>query len=258
MFKKIYLAVFAIAMAMFASCNSEGEHGGYMQGVFTVQNSYSSPVLWLDGGPVVYPSATAAQQLMANKNFASAERVLLVVTYKEVDVTGDTESNMVVKNAEVAQGSVVPTTMIRTPEMAEVDKNFNNYLADDSISTFYDINRENGIWFYKGYMTAQFSSTFYVEGQSGILPTVLATYTVDESNPSEVSVTLYLNKHKKSGATEGSQVASFVSSFSLADMQQHVMRNSLSEVNFTINYETRDGKQQLKKTIKREDFFKPF
>ncbi len=258
MFKKIYLAVFAITMAMFTSCNSDGEPGGYMQGVFTVQNSIGSPVLWMDGGPVVYPSVTAAQQLMANKNFASAERVLLVVTYKDADVTGDSSTSLIVKNAEVAQGSVVPTSVIRTPEMAEADMKFNNYLADDSISTFYDISRENGIWFYKGYMTAQFSSTFYVEGQTGILPTVLATYTVDESNPSEVSVTLYLNKHKKSGATEGSQVASFVSSFSLADMQQHVMRNSLSEVNITINFATKEGKQQLKKTIKREDFFKPF
>ena len=135
---------------------------------------------------------------------------------------------------------------------------FKNYLADDSISTFYDINRENGIWFYKGYMTAQFSSTYYIEGSTGILPTVLATYTVDENDPKEVSVTLYLNKHKKSGATEGSQNASFVSSFSLGDMQQHVMRNSLSEVNITINYETKQGKQQLKKTVKREDFTKPF
>ena len=238
MFKKIYLAVFAITMAMFASCNSDGEPGGYMQGVFTVQNSIGSPVLWMDGGPVVYPSATAAQQLMANKNFASAERVLLVVTYKDVDVTGDSSTSLVVKNAEVAQGSVVPTSVIRTPEMAEVDMKFNNYLADDSISTFYDINRENGIWFYKGYMTAQFSSSYYTQGSTGILPTVLATYTVDENDPKEVSVTLYLNKHKKSGATEGSQYASFVTSFSLTDMYQHIMRNSLSEVNITINSET--------------------
>lgn len=258
MFKKIYLAVFAITMAMFASCNSDGEPGGYMQGVFTVQNSIGSPVLWMDGGPVVYPSATAAQQLMANKNFASAERVLLVVTYKDVDVTGDSSTSLVVKNAEVAQGSVVPTSVIRTPEMAEVDMKFKNYLADDSISTFYDISRENGIWFYKGYMTAQFSSSYYIEGSTGILPTVLATYTVDENDPKEVSVTLYLNKHKKSGATEGSQYASFVSSFSLTDMYQHIMRNSLSEVNITINYETKEGKQQLKKTVKREDFTKPF
>ena len=258
MFKKIYLAVFAITMAMFASCNSDGEPGGYMQGVFTVQNSIGSPVLWMDGGPVVYPSATAAQQLMANKNFASAERVLLVVTYKDVDVTGDSSTSLVVKNAEVAQGSVVPTSVIRTPEMAEADMKFKNYLADDSISTFYNIDRENGIWFYKGYMTAQFSSTYYVENSKGILPTVLATYTVDEDDPTEVSVTLYLNKHKKSGANEGGQPASFVSSFSLTDMYQHIMRNSLSEVNITINYETKEGKQQLKKTVKREDFSKPF
>ena len=91
-----------------------------------------------------------------------------------------------------------------------------------------------------------------------MLTSFLATYTVDENDPKEVSVTLYLNKHKKSGATEGSQYASFVTSFSLGDMQQHIMRHSLSEVNFTINYETKEGKQQLKKTVKREDFSKPF
>ena len=81
---------------------------------------------------------------------------------------------------------------------------------------------------------------------------------VEERELKDIASKGLILKHKKSGATEGSQYASFVSSFSLTDMYQHIMRNSLSEVNITINYETKEGKQQLKKTVKREDFTKPF
>ena len=258
MFKKISFALVAMVMFMFASCNDGGNDGGYMQGVFTVQHSVS-PILWMDGGHMVYPSAAAAAQLQQNNAFKTADRVLLVITYKDEDMTIDANNIMTVRNAEVAQGSIVPTTILRSPEMASIDKNFDNYLSPDSINSFYQISNETGLWFYKGYMTVQYLSTYYIRDNKGVLPTVLATYSFDESKPEEVTINLYLNKHsKKSSETESGEATNFISSINIADMQEHVMRNSLSQVKFTINYQTKMGTQTISRTVDKEQFFRPF
>lgn len=253
--KSFFYAAFAAVMTLFVSCiDGEEDNSRYMQGVFTIQNAASNVVMYMDGGNIVYPTASSVNSLTDGKGFGSIKRALLTMSYLEENATKNADDTYVIRDAELQSGGVIAVRNFLTLDQAEAQ----NILATDSIFTIDGLNQTNGVWLYKGYMTVAYQSTYAVRNTKYVLPTLNATYQYDVNNPSVVDVNLVLNKHYGKGdVTSGG--SEFIESFDLTMLKfKHPELTTVDEVTFNIHYKAVDGDKSLTRKIKANDFSFPF
>lgn len=252
--KTFFYAALAAVMTLFVSCmDSEEDNSRYMQGVFTIQNTTSSVVMYMDGGNVVYPTATSVSALTDGKGFGSIKRALLTFTYFDESATQNTDGTYVICDADLKSGAVLPVHDFLTFEQAQTQ----NVLAADSVFSIDGLNQNNGVWLYKGYMTVTYQSTYGVRNSKYILPTLNATYQYDETTPSVVEVNLILNKHLSKGdVTSGS--TELIESFDLTKLKYRHPELATGDVTFNINYKTADGNKSVTRKITAKDFSFPY
>ena len=252
--KSFFYAAFAAVMTLFVSClDSEEDNTRYLQGAFTIQNGAGSVVMYMDGGNVVYPTASSVAALTDGKGFGSVQRALLTLTYFEESATQNTDGTYVIRDAELKSGGKIPVHNFLTLDQAQAQ----NVLATDSVFSIDGLNQTNGVWLYKGYMTVTYQTTYGVRNSKYVIPTLNATYQYDENNPSVVDVTLVLNKHLSKGdMTVGS--TELLDSFDLTMLKFKHPELATGEVTFNINYKTADGNKSVTRKIKSNDFSFPF
>lgn len=258
MIKKIFLAVLAVMMSSaFVSCIDSADDTGNtasLEAYFTIQHSANNLTLWMDGGAIVYPTAASAAALMKTEGFSTIKRAVLTIQYDKNTLTTNSDGAYIIKDADVPSGQGIVTS-----NMIELTKaQHQNVFANDSVYAFDNsIDNETNVWFYKGFMTVRYMSSFYVHDKTYIMPTITAVYKKSESDPSTIDVELVLNKHKVVSTDVLAGTSYFVNCFDLTSLQHEIM-GMTGKVKMNFSYKGVGSTKTFKYEIDKDHFFLPY
>lgn len=224
-----------------------------LQSTFTIAHTSNTSVLYNDGGITIYPSAAGLAALSDN-NFMNVKRALLLVSYDEDNVIDNTFPNVTIKEADIVEGTAIPTRNV----LQKNDAERLNQLDPDSIFAIDNLTPSTDIWFYRGYMNISFVTSYYSKNNKNVIPTMNVIFEQDEKDPRKAGLTLILNKHAdyRSDAIVGS--ARIVNSIDITSLKNYFPPAGIDSVMFNINYRIASGETSVERKVSLNDFYYPY
>lgn len=258
MIKKLFYLTAVCSAFLTTSClGGDDEPMNTIQSTCSIRSSSGNPVLYLDGGAIVYPTLESVYKLTGTGGFGSAKRAIIQFQYADINMTQDANGT-VIKNAEVIGGNAIPTFDIMTKDEAMAK----NVLAEDSIFALSDL-KEKNIWAYGGYLNVSYNATYYPNGSGGyLIPSISAVYEQDPDNERNLDITLVLNKHgKKDGVVAGE--GTILNSFDISSLSHLFPPSGFDSIRCNLHYLIKVGlndeeQKTITKSIAVKDLLYPW
>lgn len=250
---KSILSLFIGGVVLTSCIDDNNSTKSSLQSTFTIAHTSNTSVLYNDGGITIYPSAAGLAALSDN-NFKNVKRALLVVSYDEDNVIDNTFPDVTIKDADIIEGTAIPTFNIMQKREAERL----NQLDPDSIFAIDNISPMTDIWFYRGYMNISYVSSYYTKDKKSLVPSMTVIFEQDESDARKGNLTLLLNKHADYRNDAVSGTARIINSIDITSLKNYFPPSGIDSVMFKINYKTSSGETSVQMNVSLKDFYYPY